>query len=168
MAMASYRSDRIKAALDIEKVVSFYGYEPNMQGFVSCPFHSEKTASCKIYPKSNSFYCFGCGAGGDVIDFVRLLYGLDFRQACVRLEADFGLVGVSDSASPELSEKAKKRNAEKAEYKALKERFARYRQIIRDNRPKAVGEPLSPEFNEAIKELPHIEYRLRELEEKWK
>ena len=168
MAMASYRSDRIKAALDIEKVVSFYGYEPNRQGFLSCPFHSEKTASCKIYPKSNSFYCFGCGAGGDIIDFVRLLYGLDFRQACVRLEADFGLVGVSDSASPELSEKAKKRNAEKAEYKALKERFARYRQIIRDNRPKAVGEPLSPEFNEAIKELPHIEYRLRELEEKWK
>ena len=166
--MLSYRSDRIKAALDIDRVVSFYGYEPNRQGFVSCPFHSEKTASCKIYPKSNSFYCFGCGAGGDVIDFVRLLYGLNFRQACLRLEADFGLVGVSDSAGPELSEKAKKRNAEKAEYKALKERFVRYRRIIRDKAPKAVGEPLSPEFNEAIKELPHIEYRLRELEEKWK
>ena len=166
--MVSYRSENIKAALDIDRVVSFYGYEPNRQGFLSCPFHSEKTASCKIYPKSNSFYCFGCGAGGDVIDFVRLLYGLDFRQACLRLEADFGLVGVTGSASPELSERAKKRNAEKAEYKALKERFVRYSQIIRDKAPKAVGEPLSPEFNEAIKELPHIENRLRELEEKWK
>lgn len=166
--MVSYRSENIKAALDIERIVLFYGYEPNRQGFLSCPFHSEKTASCKIYPKSNSFYCFGCGAGGDVIDFVRLLYGLDFRQACLRLESDFGLVGVQNAASPELSERAKKRNAEKAEYKALKERFVRYNQIIRDNRPKAVGEPLSPEFNEAIKELPHIEYRLRELEEKWK
>ena len=166
--MLSYRSDRIKAALDIDRVVSFYGYEPNRQGFVSCPFHSEKTASCKIYPKSNSFYCFGCGAGGDVIDFVRLLYGLNFRQACLRLESDFGLAGGPSAASPELSEKAKKRNAEKAEYKALKERFVRYRRIIRDKAPKAVGEPLSPEFNEAIKELPHIEYRLRELEEKWK
>lgn len=168
MAMVSYRSDRIKAALDIERVVSFYGYEPNRQGFVSCPFHSERTASFKIYPKSNSFYCFGCGAGGDVIDFVRLLYGLDFRQACVRLESDFGLVGVSDSASPELSERAKKRNAEKAEYKALKKRFVLCSQIIRDNRPKAVGEPPSPKFIEAIKEKPHIENRLRELEEKWK
>ncbi len=166
--MVSYRSENIKAALDIERVVSFYGYEPNRQGFVSCPFHSERTASFKIYPKSNSFYCFGCGAGGDVIDFVRLLYGLDFRQACVRLEADFGLVGVTDSASPELSERAKKRNAEKAEYKALKERFVRYRQIIRDKAPKAVGEPLSPEFAKAINEMPHIENRLRELEEKWK
>ena len=166
--MVYYRSERIKAALDIDRVVSFYGYEPNKQGFVSCPFHNERTASLKIYPNSNSFYCFGCGAGGDVIDFVRLLYGLDFRQACVRLEADFGLVGVTDSASPELSEKAKKQNAEKAEYKALKERFVRYRQIIRDGKPKALGEPLSPEFNEAIKELPHIENRLRELEEKWK
>ena len=168
MAMVNYRSERIKAALDIDRAFSFYGYEPNRQGFVSCPFHSEKTASCKIYPKSNSFYCFGCGAGGDVIDFVRLLYGLDFGQACLRLESDFGLVGGQSSASPELSERAKKRNAEKAEYKALKERFVRYRQIIRDKAPKAVGEPLSPEFNEAIKELPHIEYRLRELEEKWK
>ena len=166
--MLSYRSDRIKAALDIDRVFSFYGYEPNRNGYVCCPFHSERTASCKVYPKSNSFYCFGCGAGGDVIDFVRLLYGLDFRQACIRLEADFGLVGVTDSASPELSERAKKRNAEKAEYKALKERFVRYSQIIRDKAPKAVGESLSPEFNEAIKELPHVEYRLRELEEKWK
>ena len=168
MAMVSYRSENIKAALDIDRVVSFYGYEPNRQGFVSCPFHSERTASFKIYPKSNSFYCFGCGAGGDVIDFVRLLYGLDFRQACVRLEADFGLVGVTDSASPELSERAKKRNAEKAEYKALKERFVRYNQIIRNCKPKAQGEPPSAEFIEAIKEKPHIENRLRELEEKWK
>ena len=166
--MVSYRSENIKAALDIDRVVSFYGYEPNRQGFVSCPFHSERTASFKIYPKSNSFYCFGCGAGGDVIDFVRLLYGLDFRQACIRLEADFGLVGVTDSASPELSERAKKRNAEKAEYKALKERFVRYRQIIRDKTPRAIEEPLSPEFAEAINEMPHVENRLRELEEKWK
>ena len=166
--MLSYRSDRIKAGLDSEKVFSFYGYEPNRNGYVCCPFHSEKTASCKIYPEDNSFYCYGCGAGGDVINFVRLLYGLDFRQACVRLEADFGLVGVSDSASPELSERAKKRNAEKSEYKALKERFVRYRQIIRDKAPKAVGEPLSPEFAKAINEMPHIENRLRELEEKWK
>ena len=166
--MVSYRSERIKAALDIDRVVSFYGYEPNRQGFVSCPFHSERTASLKIYPKSNSFYCFGCGAGGDVIDFVRLLYGLDFGQACLRLESDFGLVGGQSAASPELSERAKKRNAEKAEYKALKERFVRYRQIIRDSKPKAQGESLSPEVNEAIKELPHVEYRLRELEEKWK
>ena len=166
--MVSYRSERIKAALDIDRVVSFYGYEPNRQGFVSCPFHSEKTASCKVYPKDNSFYCYGCGASGDVISFVRLLYGLDFRQACVRLEADFGLVGVSDSASPELSERAKKRNAEKAEYKALNARFVRYNQIIRDSKPKAQGEPLSPEFAKAINEMPHIENRLRELEEKWK
>ena len=166
--MVSYRSERIKAALDINKVVSFYGYEPNRQGFVSCPFHSERTASLKIYPKSNSFYCFGCGAGGDVIDFVRLLYGLGFGQACLRLESDFGLVGGQSSASPELSERAKKRNAEKAEYKALKERFVLCSQIIRDCKPKAQGEPPSPEFIEAIKEKPHIENRLRELEEKWK
>ena len=103
-----------------------------------------------------------------MIDFVRLLYGLDFGQACLRLESDFGLVGGQSAASPELSERAKKRNAEKAEYKALEDRFVLYNQIIRDCKPKAQGEPPSPEFIEAIKEKPHIENRLRELEEKWK
>ena len=36
-----------------------------------CPFHSEKTPSCTIYSDTQSFYCFGCGAGGDVISFIK-------------------------------------------------------------------------------------------------
>lgn len=46
-----------------------------------CPFHQEKTPSFFIYPKSNSFYCFGCNRGGNVINFVRLLYGYSFKEA---------------------------------------------------------------------------------------
>lgn len=52
-----------------------------------CPFHSEKSPSCTIYPDSNSFYCFGCGAGGDAITFIRKIENLDYIEA-VRLLAE--------------------------------------------------------------------------------
>ncbi len=46
-----------------------------------CPFHSEKTPSCHFYPATNSFFCFGCHAGGDVITFIRLIENLDYIDA---------------------------------------------------------------------------------------
>jgi len=46
-----------------------------------CPFHQEKTPSFFIYPESNSFYCYGCNQGGNVINFVRLLYSYSFKEA---------------------------------------------------------------------------------------
>ncbi len=52
----------------------------------NCPFHSEKTPSCTVYPDSQSFYCFGCGAGGDIITFTMRMENLPYREA-VRLLA---------------------------------------------------------------------------------
>ncbi|MCI1964656.1 MAG: DNA primase [Oscillospiraceae bacterium] len=46
-----------------------------------CPFHSEKSPSFNIYPENGSFYCFGCGVGGDVITFVRRIENLDYMEA---------------------------------------------------------------------------------------
>lgn len=68
-----------------------------------CPFHGEKTASFTVYPKGYigekgkvqqhaSFYCFGCGAAGDVINFKRLKENLDTNEeACIELEKEYGL-----------------------------------------------------------------------------
>lgn len=69
------------------EVVRRYGIEINRAGFCRCPFHNEKTASMKIYP--TSFFCYGCGAGGDVIDFVRLYEHSDFKTAFRMLGGDF-------------------------------------------------------------------------------
>jgi hypothetical protein len=55
-----------------------------------CPFHDEKTPSFTVYP-DHRFHCFGCGAHGDVIDFVRRIDGLTFREARDRLVADGSL-----------------------------------------------------------------------------
>lgn len=74
---------------DIESVVSGYvalkRRGRNLVGL--CPFHGEKTPSFNLYPETSSFYCFGCGAGGDVITFVKRIENLDYMDA-IRFLAD--------------------------------------------------------------------------------
>ena len=68
-----------------------------------CPFHNEKTGSFNIYPGNNSFYCFGCNKGGDVISFVMGVENLDFPEAVRWLAQRAGMTvpedGVDDSMS---------------------------------------------------------------------
>lgn len=68
----------------------------------SCPFHSEKTPSCTIYPEQQSFYCYGCGAGGDAITFIRRIENLSFMEAVEVLAKRCGL------AVPESKEDARR------------------------------------------------------------
>jgi len=79
----------ICSELKIRDVMEFYGIRFNKKGFASCPFHTEKTPSLSIY--KNRYKCFGCGASGSVIDFAMAYHGLTFKQAVVRLDADFNL-----------------------------------------------------------------------------
>ena len=73
----------IKARNDIEHVISSYinlkRAGSNLNGL--CPFHSEKTPSFTVFPSTQSFYCFGCGAGGDAITFVMRMENLDYITA---------------------------------------------------------------------------------------
>ncbi len=74
---------------DIETVISSY-VELKRRGRTLmglCPFHNEKTPSFTVYPETSSYYCFGCGAGGDVITFVKSIENLDYTDA-VKLLAD--------------------------------------------------------------------------------
>lgn len=77
--------------VSIEMIIDHYQLARTKAGFIRCPFHKEKTPSLKIYPKTNSWHCFGCGAGGDIIDFVRRMEKLSFVAACQRIEAIFGI-----------------------------------------------------------------------------
>ena len=56
-----------------------------------CPFHSEKTPSFVVYPETQSFYCFGCGAGGDVITFIKKINNLDYVEAVKYLGVRAGM-----------------------------------------------------------------------------
>ena len=81
----------IKAAIPVREAAIRYGLTVGRDGMALCPFHGEKTPSMKIYPGDRGFYCFGCGAGGDVIKFTAMLFDLSSKQAAEKLDEDFGL-----------------------------------------------------------------------------
>ena len=89
MAIPEDVINEIKYRNDIETVISPYvslkRRGKNLVGL--CPFHNEKTPSFTVYPENGSFYCFGCGAGGDVFSFVKLIENLDYIEA-VKLLAE--------------------------------------------------------------------------------
>ena len=84
----------IKEKSPVEEVIAPYvnlkRMGRNLKGL--CPFHSEKTPSFVVYPESNSYYCFGCGAGGDSINFIRQIENLDYIEAVKRLADRAGVV----------------------------------------------------------------------------
>ena len=72
--------EEIKSTYTMRDILARYGLEPNRAGFIRCPFHpGDRQASLKAYKRD--FHCFGCGANGDVIDFVRLMEGVSFADA---------------------------------------------------------------------------------------
>ena len=83
MAIPEEIINEIKYRNDIENVISQYSVlkrkGKNLVGL--CPFHSEKTPSFTVYPENGSFYCFGCGVGGDVITFTGLIENLDYIES---------------------------------------------------------------------------------------
>jgi len=88
----------IKYRNDIESVISQYvnlkRRGKNLVGL--CPFHNEKTPSFTVYPENGSYYCFGCGQGGDVITFVSQIEKLDYVEA-VKLLADRSGITIPES-----------------------------------------------------------------------
>ena len=82
-----------------------------------CPFHSEKTPSFHVYPDSQSFYCFGCGAGGDVVTFIRRIENLEYVEALRFLAQRAGLAmpeDVRDDGSARMKTRVLEINRETA------------------------------------------------------
>lgn len=85
--------EQLKYATDIEAVISSYVQLKrrgrNLTGL--CPFHSEKSPSFTVYPDSQSYFCFGCGSGGDIITFVRNIENLEYIEALKLLSDRAGM-----------------------------------------------------------------------------
>lgn len=84
-------AEQMKQHLSMFEVLERYGFALKRGGVMCCPFHEENTPSFQAYPGTGGWHCFGCGAGGSVIDFVMRLFSLSFSQALIRLDNDFGL-----------------------------------------------------------------------------
>ena len=116
--------DEIIARNDIESLIGSYvslkRAGSNLKGL--CPFHSEKTPSFTVYPADNSFYCFGCGIGGNAITFVRQMEKLDYPDAVEFLAKRAGINVVLEEdlnnyQGPKISkQRIYKMNADAARY----------------------------------------------------
>jgi DNA primase len=103
--------EAVKAAADIVDVVSartqLRKSGPRHVG--RCPFHEERTPSFSVNPTEKLYYCFGCGAGGDVIKFVRETENLDFASAIEWLADRFRITLEYEDASPEADARRHRR-----------------------------------------------------------
>jgi len=81
--------ESVKAAVTVRQAAGHYGVEVQRNGMCRCPFHNDRHPSMKL--NEDYFYCFGCGAHGDVVDFTARLFGLSSLQAAQKLAYDFGI-----------------------------------------------------------------------------
>ena len=100
----------IRSNVPTADVLQLYGYTLNREGFMPCPFHSETKPSLKVYDaKENNrhtrrgWYCFGCHAGGSVLDFVMRHDSCSFADAVKAIDhhLNLGLLAVEDRQSQE-------------------------------------------------------------------
>lgn len=169
--------DEIKQRLPMLQVAEYYGFSPDRSGFIKCPFHQgDHTASLKIYAGAGGWHCFGCHRGGSVIDFVMQLFDLNFQQATLRLNADFGL-GLSverpskAAYSKAMEERRREQNAKEqkeAEWRAVIKELWHCREAIDLFPPTMDGGNIiyPPQYVDAVKRLPYLEYWLDDYIEK--
>ena len=105
MAISDEFLSELRARTDIESVISPYVNLSKRGRLVKglCPFHGEKTPSFTIYTDSQSFYCFGCGAGGDAITFIRRIENLDYVEAVKVLAERAGMQMPDDGYDDSLA-----------------------------------------------------------------
>ena len=80
---------QIKMVVSVKEAAEYYGLEVNRGNMVCCPFHADRTPSMKL--NEDYFYCFGCGATGDVIDLAARLFNLSSYDTAKKLAYDFGI-----------------------------------------------------------------------------
>ena len=81
--------ETIKAAISVKQAAEHYGLKAGRNGMACCPFHNDRHPSLKL--NEDYFFCFGCGAKGDVIDLVARLFYLTSLQAAQKLASTSGL-----------------------------------------------------------------------------
>ncbi len=101
----------LRSRTDITELISSYVDLGRRQGRTQkglCPFHNEKTPSFMVYEDTSSFYCFGCGAGGDAITFLMKIENLDYIEAVKLLAQRAGLAMPEDGYDDSLLKKKKR------------------------------------------------------------
>ena len=153
--------ETIKAAISVKQAAEHYGLKVSRNGMTCCPFHHDRHPSLKL--NEDYFFCFGCGAKGDVIDLVAKLFDLSGYEAAQKLMADFGITtelgqAAAASCKPIRPHIRQFREDEMLCFRVLTD----YLHLLEDWKvryaPKTPDEPYDDRFVEACQMHCHIEY----------
>ena len=161
----------VKQSVTTRQAAEHYGLRVRRNGMACCPFHQDRTPSMKL---DERFYCFGCGATGDVIDFVSALWGIGKKEAAVRLAEDFGISyeTKADTAKKNSNKPIKKRQNLEQRFQKMKTYCIRilteYLQLldIWKSRfaPETENDEWHPNFVEALSKQTKIRYLVEVLQ----
>ena len=150
----------VKAAVPLRQAAEHYGLRVLPNGMTCCPFHKDRHPSLKL--NEDYFFCFGCGASGDVIDFTAKLFGVSLKDAVTKLAADFGILEdakqVSVRQNPSRLDELRCRRALTNYLHLLKEWKTRYA-------PNAPEDILDDRFVESCQQYDRIAGLLEMLDE---
>ena len=156
--------DAVKQSVTTRQAAEMYGLKIRRNNMASCPFHNDRTPSMKV---DKRFHCFGCGADGDVIDFVSKLYGISNLDSAKKLALDFGISYESKSVVRQLKA-VKQQKAEAQKYMEAEQRVFRilsdYYHLLKrwevQYAPDMYDEIWHPRFIEALQKKSYMEYLL--------
>jgi DNA primase len=139
--------EEIKARIPIEELIgSYVKVEKSGKSYKTrCPFHNEKTASFFISPERGGYYCFGCGAKGDIFSFVEQFEGLDFKGALKILAERAGIPLVVDQKTDSERDQLFKITEEVAKY--FEEQFSKSKEA----QDYIKGRGIKPETRQAFR-----------------
>ena len=151
--------ETIKAAVTLRQAAEHYGMRVLPNGMTCCPFHKDRHPSLKL--NEDYFFCFGCGASGDVIDFTAKLFDISLKDAAKKLAEDYGI-----NTRPPAQSDGPNFHAEPTQDReqlcicVLRDymRYLRIWQLL--YHPEEPGDPIHPRFAEAMKMLPTVNYLL--------
>ena len=161
--MSANAFETVKQSITIREAAERYGIEVGRNSMACCPFHDDKNPSMKL--NKDYFYCFGCGATGDVIGLTARLYNLSPKEAAEKLAQDFGLI--YDSQAPprrnyvrQKTEVQKFKESRDHAFRILADYFHLLRKWETNYTPKTPVESMHPRFLEAVQQKDYIGYLL--------
>ena len=157
--------EAVKQTVTTRQAAERYGIRVERNGMCRCPFHDDSTPSMKLDCR---YYCFGCGATGDVIDFVSRLRGIGSKEAAILLAQDFTIPheGSTDKPSKPRQQNIDEQNYQHMECYCFRVLLDYYQLLCRwkeDYAPQTPEDGYHPHFVEALQKLSLIAYLLDEL-----
>ena len=163
MSMGESVFEVVKQSVAVREAAEMYGIVVGRGGMACCPFHDDRHPSLKL--NEDYFYCFGCGATGDVTDFTARLYDLSPKEAAEKLAQDFGLS--YDSKAPlrrsyvrQKSEAQARKEKREHGWRVLTDYYHLLRKWEADYSPKTPDEDPHPRFLEAVQKKNYMGYLL--------